>query len=113
MKKPERFIEKREEIHVEAVLFCIGQDRLICVSGGDVPHIGAVSFGNREEAYHDAARGHKELLVTEKMFCTLRECVEGNLLVTGGIHLENITAVQIDAVLAVCEELTEKIRKRL
>lgn len=100
---------EKNDIVVEAAIMTVGNDWLIVVSGGNTPHIGAISFGNRVEEEKLALGTHKELAVTQKMLKELKEYCLGNLLITGGIHIDHITQEQINQVMEICDMLTEKI----
>lgn len=100
---------ERNGIYVIAAIISVQNDYLITVTGGDKPHIGALSFGNNYEENNIALKGHKELTFTRKMFLKLKNLCNGNILIAGGIHIDNISAEQIRQVLEICDVLTEKI----
>ncbi|TAH66830.1 MAG: hypothetical protein EWM47_09670, partial [Anaerolineaceae bacterium] len=104
-----KIVVKEKGILVEANIMLIGDDFLVIVTGGDKPHIGAISYGNVNEENNIALGEHKELFITEKMFKKLKNICNNNLLITGGIHIDNITKEQIGHVLENCELLIEKI----
>jgi hypothetical protein len=104
----DKLIVEKYGIEVEADILSIGKDWIVAVSGGMTPHIGAVSYGNREEEKNISLGTHKELAVTRKMFARLNVMCAGNLLITGGIHIDHITPEQIDQVMEICDILTEK-----
>ncbi|UTR11148.1 hypothetical protein MM300_02110 [Evansella sp. LMS18] len=78
----------------------LGEDDVIFVTGGTKPHVGAIVIAVWEEGQPNVAShslsGHKEEgLFTElaKVWChTFRKTV----VVSGGIHVDNATAEDID-----------------
>lgn len=105
-----KIVLEDEGIIIEAAIIEVGIDRLIIVSGGEVPHIGAISFGNQDELKEIALKTHKELIVTKEFFERLKHYCKGNLLVTGGIHIDNITPRQIKKVMEINSSIIEKIK---
>jgi len=105
----EQITVEKNGLCVKAAVVPIHNDFLIIVTGGDNPHIGAVSFGNKYEENDISLKGHEELVVTQKMFIKLKNICNGNILITGGIHIDNISREQIRQILVMCDLLTEKI----
>ncbi len=102
----------------------IGEDILLCVSGGTKPHIGCVvqavprmslSGDGTQSATASVLNltGHKDEFLCRK----LAEIVCGRLGVTvvctGGFHLDGMTAGQIRELLAVTEDVGEKLAEQL
>jgi hypothetical protein len=107
----ERLSVGKNGIRVDSDVFKVGNDWLIVVSGGDKPHIGAISFGNKEEENNIALLTHKELAVTQLIYQKLIDLCPENLLVTGGIHIDYISKQQILLVLELCEELSGQLKQ--
>lgn len=92
----------------------IGQDLLVIVQGGDTPHIGSLSGINKKEdlktlSFHE----HKEYILTEMICNKYKNKINGNLVVCGGIHLDNITKDEIKLVVDMVDKLTEELMKKL
>lgn len=113
MKVMEVLTEEQAGIVIEAAMLRVGKDILLVVSGGELPHIGALSFGDGRERQDVALGTHKELAVTALLYERLRCIHDGSLLVTGGIHIDHITSEQIALVLRLCENLAERAAERL
>lgn len=96
-------------------LYRVNRDYLVAVTGGQVPHIGAVSLNGQTVA----APGHKEDVITSMMAewirTRLRQSADDqilplpNICIIGGVHVDNITKEQIRAVVGMCEAAAERI----
>ena len=116
-------IKKKKEVadsYIEISAGRIGKDILLCVEGGEKPHVGCVVQAvPRLSLRGDGSRsttasvlnltGHKDEYLCRK----LAEKVSGSLGVvtvcTGGFHIDNITKEQIKEVMQAAEEITEQI----
>ena len=105
MKMVEMFCLCRKNVTVEFYIFQIGEDYLVAAVGGDEPHIGAVSLNDRVLS----APEHREDAVTSVMAEIIRSKCPGNICVTAGIHVNQITKEQIGAVMDMCASAAERI----
>ncbi|MDD4370926.1 MAG: hypothetical protein PHD56_07630 [Anaerostipes sp.] len=105
--------EEKQNIQIEFSLFSIGDDFLVVVEGGDVSHIGAVTLGNQKEEITSKLKGHKEHIITHDIFHILKEGVRGNILVSGGIHIDHISIEEIQLVQEMCQDGASKVNKIL
>lgn len=83
----------------------VEKDLLISILGGDLPHIGCVSVGNKSQPIQTVQfPGHKEFYLTEVLAVRLREIFLGNFVIIGGVHYDDIAKEQIQI-------LTEDLNK--
>ncbi|MCD7770181.1 MAG: hypothetical protein LUH36_08735 [Oscillospiraceae bacterium] len=82
----------------------------VSLLGGDISHIGAVSLAGTAGLTGTISRpGHKEYVLTEKWALTLADRYKMPATVRGGIHYNNATPEQIDAIIAGCDGLLRMI----
>lgn len=104
------FEMEQEGIRVMAELVRIGKDILVILSGGDVPHIGAIAGGSESfDLQTITFPDHKEDVVVNQMADAIRKVAKGNVCIIGGIHVDNISNNQIMLVVEMCKVLTERV----
>lgn len=102
----------------------IGDDLLIAVYGGEVPHIGAVAVAQSHPSRKDPTRkstsvsviccqGHKEDQLARKAALDISKATGQNVVVTAGMHWQDLTQEAIRIVENKMEELVLKIRESL
>ena len=105
---------------LEAAIRVIGEDLLIAVYGGTRPHIGAVGIAHPRPGLNApetisatssvyTVTGHKEDTVVKMMTEKIASSLNRMVVLTAGIHWDNLTPEAIKEVMAVCETLTETI----
>jgi hypothetical protein len=105
---------------LEAEALRIGPDILVYIWGGERPHIGAVAAAQPRPSLADANRtsatasvlcyvGHKEDGVAKEVAETLAARFDTNVVVTAGIHWDDLPADGIKTVLARCREITDAL----
>ncbi len=105
---------KKDRIAIDLTAYPIGEDLCVVITGGDVPHLGALTAASRLEEPKTIAFGtHKEFHVTQMAAGHLREKIDGNFVVCSGIHLDNIKKQEISEVMALCEEMVLELCDRL
>ncbi|OPY13783.1 MAG: hypothetical protein A4E70_01098 [Syntrophus sp. PtaU1.Bin005] len=98
----------------------IGQDLLVSIWGGERPHIGAVALAQPRPSLRDPGRtgatasvlcvvGHKEDEVVKKASEHLSSVFKTRVVVTAGIHWDNLDGEGIGLVLRNIDLLTEYI----
>lgn len=109
-------IEKgRIKINLKAIL--IGKDLCIIISGGDSPHIGSVTLSVPRPSLSDFNKnsattsilnllGHKDDEAARYVSHTISSKLNKNVVVTCGIHVDNITVEEITIVMDIIKELT-------
>ena len=102
----------------------VGDDLVITVSGGEKPHVGAVAVGLPRPSLADpgqtsatvsvfALTGHKEDELARNIARELAEALNRNIVVTVGIHVENLAQKGIESIEESCRNLLDRLIKRL
>lgn len=102
----------------------IGEDILLCVSGGTKPHIGCVvqavprlslSGDGTQSATASVLNltGHKDEFLCRKLAEIVCSRLGVTVVCTGGFHLDGMTDGQIRKLLAVTEDIGEKFAKQM
>lgn len=115
-------IEKgRIKISVKA--FLVGEDLCVIISGGDSPHIGCVTLSVPRPSLSDLNKnssttsilnllGHKDDEAAKYVSHKLSSRLNKNVVVTCGIHVDNITSEEIEITLGLLKELTDILIER-
>ena len=102
----------------------LGADLALTLSGGDRPHIGAVAVsqprpsllgggGTSTTTSVIALLGHKEDELARQVAARVALATAGTVCVACGIHLEAISAAELEDVRALAEELAAELLVRL
>jgi hypothetical protein len=106
--------KKHGRIEIEIAAYPMGRDLCVLITGGDTPHLGALTAASPETAPETIAfRDHKEFHVTEMAAERLRTAYGGNIAVCCGIHLDNIERQEIADVMTLTENLVGELCVRL
>jgi hypothetical protein len=108
---------------ISATVHLIGRDLLVAIWGGDYPHIGAVAAAQPRQSLRDPGVtsatasvicyvGHKEDSMAKAAAEYLAATFNTRVVVTAGIHWDNLTDADIRQVLKNGEVLLEMIRQR-
>jgi hypothetical protein len=106
----------RIKIDLKAIM--IGKDLCVIISGGDSPHIGSVTLSVPRPSLSDSNRlssttsilnllGHKDDEAAKYVSHELSSKLNKNVVVTCGIHVNNITSEEITVVMNLLKELTD------
>lgn len=104
-------------ITVEATVVRAGGDLCIVLTGGDRPHIGTVTLSVARPSLADSARtsattsvlnltGHKDGEAAQYLSQRLAAALGATVVVTGGIHVDDIRPDEIKTVLHLVDRLT-------
>jgi len=89
----------------------MGEDLCVIVTGGDKPHLGAVTVGSKQaEANTFCFPHHKEDAVTKLLYSLITESFDKNVVVCCGIHIDNITKEEIASVISLCSEMITELK---
>lgn len=110
--------------YLEVNIGIIGEDVLICVEGGDKPHIGCVVQAvPRLSLTGDGSRsatasvlnltGHKDEYLCRKLAEKICSAFGKTTICTGGFHIDGMSKEQIKEVMKVTEKITEEIIQQL
>jgi hypothetical protein len=102
----------------------IGEDFLVAIWGGEKPHIGAVAMAQPRPSLKNPAAtsatasvfcyvGHKEDQLAKAVAEVLAAALNTRVVVTAGIHWDNIKAEGIQQVIANSEKLVDAILKHI
>jgi hypothetical protein len=105
---------------VEAEAVRIGPDILVYVWGGERPHIGAVAAAQHRPSLADPSKtsatasilsyvGHKEDGVTKEMAEAISARCKTNVVVTAGIHWDDLPSNGIQIIVDRCQRVTEMV----
>ena len=101
-----------------------GQDFLVLVTGGEIPHLGAVAMAEPRPSLDDPARlsttvsvfcypGHKEDELAREMAQTLASSLGVKVVVAAGMHWNGFAAADLDEVRANHARLKRMLREAL
>jgi gallate decarboxylase subunit D len=118
--KPISISLKEGRFKLEASLRTLGPDLLVAVWGGTHPHIGAVALALPRPSLRDKRKtsatssvltllGHKEDVTVKRISEDLAAALKRNVVVTAGIHWDNLKAEEIAVLVKMTERLTRKI----
>jgi hypothetical protein len=102
----------------------LGQDLLVSIWGGTLPHLGAVGMATPRPSLEDPGKwsatsstftfvGHKEDALVKPVSEKLAARWRGNVVVAAGIHWDAMTGHEIKTVEQLTMKLTDLILKRL
>jgi hypothetical protein len=113
-----------DDFVVSAEALWIGEDIVVCLWGGERPHVGAVAAAQPRPSLRDPETrsatasiltylGHKEDVVVKAVSESLAAALDTNVVVTAGIHWDDLDQKGIDTVLARAREIVAKLEARL
>jgi hypothetical protein len=112
------------EYDLEASVRIIGKDLLVAVWGGEQPHVGAEAIAQPRPSLKDPERvsatasvvcllGHKEDDLAKAVSEILAAAMNTTVVVTAGIHWDNLDAEGINRVLRNSEILVDLILEKI
>ncbi len=115
---------ERGRIKVSAKTFLIGEDLCVIISGGDAPHIGCVTLSVPRPSLSDSSEissttsilnliGHKDDEAARYVSQKLSSKLSKNVVVTCGIHVDNITVEEINETIDLLKVLTNRLIEKL
>ncbi len=107
---------ERGRIKINSKSTMVGKDLCVIISGGDSPHIGSVTLSVPRPSLSDSSKvssttsilnllGHKDDEAAKYVSHALSSALNKNVVVTCGIHVDNITAEEINVVMNILKEL--------
>ena len=116
----ERFLVGREKYKIEAILIDSGRDLTLWIGGGTSPHVGAIALGIPRPSLEDpditstsvsvlCLTGHKEDDWARKLAHHLAKEFNKPIVVTLGIHIDNITQVEMELIRESFDNLVEQV----
>ena len=114
----------REAFNVEAFVKEIGQDLLVAIWGGERHHIGAVAVAQSRPSLRDhrlrsatasvfTYPGHKDDIIAKEAAEMISSALDTNVIVTAGVHWDDIDEEGIKSVMANSRQLIEMIIEKV
>jgi len=111
----------RMKINLKAIT--IGEDLCVIISGGNRPHIGCVTLSVPRPSLSDASinsattsvlnlLGHKDDEAARYVSHSLSSKLNKHVVVTCGIHVDNITSEEIKITIELIKRLTDTLIQR-
>lgn len=108
---------------IEADVRRIGEDYLVSIYGGEVPHIGAVAAAHPRPSLKDPSTmsatasvicytAHKEDDLAKQAAEKLAAALNTRVVVTAGIHWNNLSEAGINQVVANCRQLVSLVLEK-
>lgn len=102
----------------------VGPDLLVCIQGGEKPHLGAVAVAQPRPSLAEPARtsatasvftfpGHKEDLLARQAALELAAALEAKVVVTAGAHWDGLGEAEIGQVMRNASRLVERLIQAL
>ena len=118
--KPIAISIKEGRFKLGASVRILGPDLLVAVWGGTHPHIGAVALALPRPSLRDKKKtsatssvltllGHKEDVTAKTVSEALAAALKKNVVVTVGIHWDNLKPEEIELIIRLTDRLTKKI----
>jgi len=112
------------EYDIEAHVRSVGEDLLVAISGGEKPHIGAVAVAQPRPSLKDPTVtsatasvicyvGHKEDDLAKHAAEKLAASFNTRVVVTAGIHWDNLSEEGIQKVIRNCRMLVDLVAERI
>ena len=112
--------QSKDSFTVEAEALLIGADVAISLWGGSLPHIGAVAMAIPRPSLRDSAvisatssvltsPGHKEDEIVKWFSERVSAAVNGTVVVSAGMHWDDMSFADIGTVRLICEEIAEEL----
>jgi hypothetical protein len=109
---------------IEAEAALIGADVLVALWGGERPHIGAVAAAASRASLADPGKasatcsvltypGHKEDVIVKLVSERLSAALRTNVVVTAGIHWDDLPAGAIEPIMERCGEIADLLLEAL
>ena len=94
---------------VEYRLTPIGRDWILQITGGEA-HVGSLALSEKEQIHQITLQTHKESEIVQKAILGLKDLFQGELLVIGGIHYDDIQTSQIIQIEKNCDVLLTRVK---
>jgi hypothetical protein len=122
--KPFAFEVSKGRFKIQALVQKVGQDILVSMWGGTLPHIGAVGMATPRPSLRDPKKmsatsstftyvGHKEDAVVKRISELLASRLKTNVVVSAGIHWDDLTSGEIRTIARLTQKLSAQILKKL
>lgn len=118
------FTAERPPFHLQARALFLGEDLVVCLGGGDQPHVGSVVCAEPRPSLADPGRrsatssvwnrlGHKDEALARPLAERLAVALGRTVVVVAGVHVEGLDAAGIQAFVEMTGELAEAMAQAL
>jgi len=122
--KPFSVSLKQGRFLLQASGLVIGRDLSVSIWGGTHPHVGAVALAIARPSLRNKRKtsatssvltlsGHKEDVTVKMVSEALASALKKNVVVTAGIHWDNLKTEEIEVIVLMTGRLTEKIIEKM
>lgn len=92
-----------------SVLIVQGEIQIL-ISGGDKEHIGSVCIiDSNGNSINHCFSGHRDNIIAQKWVLEIYKKTQRTVVVSAGIHYENITSKDIEQIINITDDLLKKI----
>lgn len=109
---------------IEVDVLLIGEDLILSIWGGSKPHVGAVAMAVPRPSLSNSAvisstssvltrLGHKEDEIVKRISERISAALNKAVVVSAGIHWDNISNEEIENIQSMCDELTHRLIQRI
>lgn len=113
------FTSKKGPLQIDLQCLPVGRDFQVFITGG-AEHVGATAIGvcydrdgGGSNASTIAVSGHREDELAGSVARRLSRALKTTVAVTAGIHFENLAKEDIEEILSLVDQLTERLINRL
>ena len=116
-------IERHEPTQLRLEAQLLGTDLCVVLSGGDAPHIGAVTLSIPRQSTHSARTvantsvlsisGHMDDVLFRELGACLAERLNRTVVITGGIHVDDASPALVEAIVDAAREMTRDLASRV
>lgn len=118
------FVAERPPYRLWARAFPVGEDWVVCLGGGDQPHVGSVVCAEPRPSGADPGRrsatssvwnrlGHKDEALARPVAERLAAALGQTVVVIAGVHVEGLNAQGIQAFVEMAGELAQALAQAL
>jgi len=119
-----RLTQKKGPYRIQAEALLLGNDLVVSIWGGSEPHLGAVALAMPRPSLRDSAvtsstssvltrLGHKEDEIVKKVSERLAAGLNSVVVVSAGIHWDDISEEGIRTIDSLCEKLINRLILRI
>ena len=116
-------IERQKPVYLLLEAQLLGLDLFVVITGGDAPHIGAVTLSIPRRSTHSgrtvsntsvlSVSGHMDDILFREIGTRLAEELDRTVLVTGGIHVEGATKELVAAIMTAVRKMSRELVVRV
>jgi len=120
MVKEIKLSQRKGAYKIEAKVLMVGEDIVVLIWGGPKPHVGAVALAVPRPSLKNSTKisatssvltrlGHKEDEIVKRVSESISGALNKVVVVSAGIHWDDIPNEDIRIIQSVCDELTHRM----